>query len=158
MAVLNLTSKQLADDYRARPIEDHGKLRIQFFELTATAAAGDALSTIDLCDLPPGAVRVLPNLSRISASAFGAGRTLTIGHQAYDKRTPDLDNYSEALDLDAFTPAALDVSGATNSIPVSTQIKYDLYSTAGVRVTAQVVGGTIPQGATLSGFLVYVYE
>lgn len=158
MAVLALKTTQLGDDYRKRPTEDHGKLRIQAFSLPAVAVAGDANSTIDLCELPPGAVRILPSLSRLYTTAFGAGRTLDVGFRAYTKKD---DGTQEVEDLDALIDG-LDVSGAVNAAPFGTNLatlwKYDVYSKAGVVVTAQVLGGTIPVNATMNGYIVYVYE
>lgn len=154
MAVLALQSVQKVDGYRKRPTEDHGKLRIQYFEVTAVAVAGDIGTTIDLCRLPAGAVRVIPHLSRLSVSAFGASRTLSIGHLAYAKKD---DGTQEAANPTAFVNA-LDVSSAVTANVLGTGLAYDLYSKAGVDIQASVAGGTIPVNATLEGFIVYVYE
>lgn len=157
MAVEAFKSVQLGDDYRAYPVDDHGKLRYQYFNLAATSVAGDANTTIDLCDLPPGRVRLLPNLSRITTSAFGAGRTLDVGHLAYDEKEIGDADQVEAADPDAFIDG-MDVSAAVNAAAFSTVLKFDIFSKAGVRVQATVLGGTIPQGATMSGLLAYLYE
>jgi len=50
------------------------------------------------------------------------------------------------------------VASALADEKFSSVLKYDLYSVAGITVTAQVKGGTIPVGAKVSGYLVYVYE
>lgn len=158
MAVLELISKQLSgrDVYRNRPIDDHGKMRIQFFELpVANPVAGDIGTTIRLFQLPAGAVRILPCLSRITTSAWGASRTLALGHKAYSTRPPD--NSDEPLNASAFF-AALDVSAAVNAAAWSTVLKYDIYSRSGVEIYATVAGGTIPVNATISGFCTYIYE
>jgi len=154
MAVLALKSTELTDGYRKYPISDHGKLRIQFFTLPAVAVAGDANSTFDLCKLPPGRVRILPRSSYISTSAFGAGRTIDVGHAAYGKQDNSAD---EAEDIDALIDG-LDVSSAVNGVQFSTAIKFDIYSKAGVLIKGIVLGGTIPQNATISGYITYVYE
>lgn len=156
MAVLKLKSTEQGDEYRGHPVNDHGKLRLQYFELTATAEAGDAESEIDLCDLPNGRVRVIHLLSRINHSAFGAARTLNIGHREYQNR----DNSQEPLiaeDEDAFA-AGVNVANAGNGVALGTKTKMDLYSKGGVKVYATVKGGTIPAGATISGYIAYVYE
>lgn len=156
MAVLNLKTTEMGDEYRGHPANDHGKLRVQYFDLPATSEAGDANSTVELCKLPHGKVRVIPALSRINHSAFGASRTLDIGHKAYQNR----DNSQEDLtaeDADAFVDG-LDVSGAGAGVAFGTGTKFDLYSKGGVTVFATVLGGTIPAGATLSGFIAYSYE
>ena len=116
--------------------------------------AGDANTTIELCTLPPGAVRVIPELSRLQCSAFGSGRTLDIGHKEYVKA--DSGTTTEAEDVDAFADG-LDVSAAV-TVKFGAGLKYDLFSKDGVVVTAIVLGGTIPQNATLTGAIVYAYE
>lgn len=157
MSVDALKTTEQADDYRGYPVNDHGKLRYQFFDMPAVAVASDIDSTIDLCKLPPGRVRVLPHLSRISHSAWGAARTLIVGHTAYASRDPGAAD-AEAANDDAFTPAALDMATASDSVPLSAVLKYDIYSKAGVLVQAKVAGGTIPIGGTLSGCIAYIYE
>lgn len=157
MAVLANISTQMTPDVRLRPLDQHGKIRIDFFDVPAanTPVIGDANTTFELCILPPGAVRVLPNMSRVSMSAQGAARTLSIGHRSYAKRPPD--NANEAENDSAFVNA-MDVSGAVSAAAFSTVLKYDLYSLAGVTVFARVKGGTTPVGTTLSGYIAYVYE
>lgn len=155
MAVEAFVSTQRTPDLRLRPIDKHGKDRIAFFSLPATTIVGDAGTTIELTDLPPGAVRIWPHRCRLTASAFGAARTLSIGHRAYQKSSTPV--ASEAQNASAFANA-LDVSAAVNAIVFSTVMKYDVYSLAGVVVYATVAGGTIPVGATLSGYIAYTYE
>lgn len=159
MAVQAYTSNQLVDGYRATPIEDHGKLRFQAFDFTA-AAAGDATSTINLCNLPSGRVRVLPWLSRISNDATNAGVTLSVGTLAYENRdsgAPD-DPGLQAADPVALTPVALDISAANDSVPLGQVYKYDFYSKAGITVQATVNVGIIPLGTKVSGMIAYIYE
>lgn len=156
MAVLALTSEQLVEDYRKTPIEDHGKFRIQYFSLAAVAVAGDIGTTIDLVKLPPGRTRVLPNASRITTSAFGADRTLSIGHTAYQSRDSG-QAVPEPANATAFVNA-MSVASAVNAAPFSTVLKYDIYSKEQVLVQASVAGGTIPVAATLSGYIAYIYE
>jgi len=154
MAVDALVSLQLAEDYRKLPVEEHGKIRFASFEMPPITVASDAGSTIDLVELPAGRVRVLPSMSRVQTSAFGASRILDIGHTAYASG----DNTTEAYDDDAFTPAHLDIASATADLKFGNLLEFDLYSKAGVLVQAKVTGGTIPIGATLKGFIAYVYE
>ena len=158
MAVENYISIQQTEGYRSHPIEDHGKLRFQYFELAAASVTpvGDANSTATLCLLPPGRVRVLPWLSRVSGGIFGASRTLDIGHAAYQKR----DSAGEALEaenLEAFL-ANLDVSAAVNAVAFGTVLKYDLYSKSGVEVKARIQGATWTVNIPISWFIAYIYE
>lgn len=156
MAVLALKSTQLDGATRKRPFDTMGKARYAYFSLPAVAVAGDIGSTVDLCDLPPGAVRILPFLSRLIVSAWGASRTLSIGHRAYVKADDTFTQ--EAESANAFVNA-LDVSGAVAlSAWSATVMKYDVYSKAGVRIFGTVAGGTIPVGATMSGLVAYLYE
>lgn len=152
-------AEQLADqlvvDYRKYPIDDHGKMRIQYFSVSALAVAYAQNDTIVLFKLPPGRVRVLPCLSRISNSAFGAARTLSIGNKAYMKRPP-IETLEPLLSTTFIT--ALDVSGANAGLAWGTGIKFDIYSTAGVDIYATVLGGTMPIGASMSGYMTYIYE
>lgn len=157
MAVLALTTTQKDGTTRKRPFDQHGKLRFDYFELPAVAVAGDANTTIELCDLPPGAVRILPGLCRLKASAFGASRTLDLGHRAYAKADYASGGEDEAEDVDAFIDGR-DVSSATDAAWSTTVLKYDIFSKAGVTLFATVLGGTIPVGATLSGLVAYLYE
>lgn len=157
MGVETFTAKQLVEGYRAYPQDKHGKFRMQYFELEATDVAGDANSTVDLALLPPGRVRVVPALSRLNHSAFGAGRTLDIGHRAYDTRDSGLPADQVAADPDAFADG-LDVENAGVGVAFGAVTKFDLWSKAGVPVFATVLGDTIPLGATLSGFIAYLYE
>jgi len=156
MAVTIQNSTEKTAGYRGKPVNDHGKLRIQYFDLPATTVAGDATSEVNLCKLPFGEIRVIGSLSRISHSAFGAARTLDVGHREYQKRD-DPAATLEPEDDNAFI-SALDVSGAGVGVAFGTSIDFDLYSKGGVNVYATVKGGTIPIGATISGFMVYVHE
>lgn len=167
MAVLTLYANQVAapgaDAPRQTPVDDHGKVRIQYFRLEPVAIAGDVLSIIELVDLPPGRVRVLPSRSHIQTTAFGASRTLSFGHRAYQSRPSD--NAAVAEDQVALTTSALtgsdvplDVSAALPSSAISPRLKFDFYSLSGVRLIARVNGGTIPAAATFEGYFTYVYE
>lgn len=156
MALETFLSTQMVDGFRSYPIDSHGKLRYEYFNVPAATVAGDADSIARLCVLPPGRVRVLPCLSRITASAFGSSRTLDIGHVAYQKRD-DAGEALEALNYEAFL-ANLDISSAVAAAVFGTTLKYDLYSKAGVEVNARVQGGTWPIGGTISGLLAYLYE
>lgn len=156
MAVLALVADQLAAGYRKYPIDLHGKLRYAYMSLAANPIAGDIASTIELCDLPPGRVRVLPNLSRLTCSAWGASCTLSIGYRAYSS-SEVAGSTPNAEDVDDFM-AAKDVSGALAAVVWSTAIKYDVYSVAGVRVFGKIAGAVIPVNATLQLLMAYLYE
>lgn len=152
-------SDQRQDGYRKYPIDDHGKFRLQYFSvgiITPIAVALAANDQVELFKLPPGRKRVLPHKSRIAFSAFGAGRTINIGHRAYTKRPPD--NDVEPENATAFI-SGLDVSAASGNPPQwSNAMKYDMYSYDEAVVFMTVLGGTLPIGGTVSGYMAYVYE
>lgn len=149
---------QMIEGYRRYPIDDHGKLRYQYASLVASAANGGALAandTILLFRLPPGRKRILPNLSRITCTAYGVGRTLDIGHKKYLKS--GMPYAEEADDVDAFVDG-MDVSAALNSAVMSTTLKFDMFSTTEVDIYATILGGTLPLDGTLQVLLAYLYE
>jgi len=151
-----------ADGYRKRPIDSYAKLRELYFKIVNGAVALDATSTVELGELPPGAVRVFPHLGKLVSSAFGASRVLKIGHHAYRSSpsanpvgTPDI-----AEDDDAFS-TGLDISAnaaIANAWGPALTVKYDFYSTGGIKLFGTVTGGTIPAAATLEGVLLYAVE
>lgn len=147
---------QLVEGYRRYPVDDHGKLRYQFFSVSALTVAIAANGTIGLVWLPPGRKRILPHLSRITTSAFGAGRTLDLGHDGYMSR-PSGQATAEAADPDALIDG-LDVSSAVAAAAFSTSLKYDMYSLDEVLLYATVLGDTMPIGASMSGLVAYLYE
>lgn len=149
----DIASAQLADGFRPYPIDNHGKLRFAYGLVTASGALA-ANGTAALFWLPPGRKRILPNLSRVTTSAFGTGRTLDIGHGAYSNSPP---SGTEAEDVDAFVDG-LDVSGAVSAASFSSTLKFDMYSADQVLVFATVLGNTMPDGATLEVLMAYLYE
>lgn len=152
-------STQLTEGARRYPIDDHGKLRMQHFDVPALTVAYAANDTIELCRMPPGRLRILPWLSRWRSSAFGGGRTIDLGHRAYLIRPPtgEAGNY-EAEDVDAFIDG-LDVSGAVALSAWSATVqKFDVYSRTEWVLFATILGGTMPIGAELHGSVAYLYE
>lgn len=153
MAVTNTQSAQIlnvAD--RTYPVEKWGKLRFVYYDVTQGAAAGDINSTFELCDVPYGRVRLLPQLSLISFGAFGAARLLDIGHLVYK----DSSGADVAADYDAIA-VGIDVSAAdADGIKIGNLLKWDLFSKGGVRLAAQVRGGTVPAATNLKGYFVFV--
>lgn len=148
-------SVQMADGYRRYPIDDHGKLRFQYFSIAALPVAYAQDDTVVLFRLPPGRIRHLPHLSRITVSALGSSRTIDIGHKAYSKRPPD--NDVEADDVDAFIDG-LDVATGVTSVVWGTGMKFDMYSREEISVYMTILGGTMPVAASASGIFAYLYE
>lgn len=147
---------------RKYPVDDHGKWRSQFAKVTQGAAIGDIGSQFELFDLPSGRLRVLPTLLqfRFSGVAMGAGRLVSLGHRAYYSTLNGAPNLV-AEDLSAFA-VGIDASAAAPTLRsgqgTPTNIKFDLYSRAGVRVVATVLIGTIPIGSIMEVLFPYLYE
>lgn len=131
----------------------HGRVKALSFVYTQDGA-GDATSTQTLIKLPAGKIMVLTKLSQIEVSAFGASRTLDVGFTAYN----ELDNTAVSADPDYFA-SDVDVSSATsfalNESATPTMAQY-MESRDGIVVQAAVSGGTIPDGTTIKGFILYV--
>src|SRR5262245_46670329 len=153
MAVTNTQSAQILNAAdRLYPVERWGKLRITYFDVTQGAAAGDINSTFELCDVPYGRVRLLPQMSLISFAAFGAARLLDVGHLVYK----DSSGADVAADYDAFA-VGIDVSAAdADGIKIGNLLKWDFFSKGGVRLAAQVRGGTVPAGTNMKGYFIFV--
>ncbi|MBF0284886.1 MAG: hypothetical protein HQL51_10560 [Magnetococcales bacterium] len=161
MAVTNESSTQIANIEAIPPVyletnENHGRLRVAFFDFTQGDAAGDATSTARLCKLPGGKVRILLPLSYVHHSALGAARTIDLGHEAYVQP----DGTAVAADPDDLD-ADVDGSAAGAYVPAGTLGTHEtkiFESRDGVILTAQVNDATLPAAATLSGFFVYVQD
>ena len=161
MAVTNENSTQYANAVADPKVQNetndwHGRLRIARFTFTQGAAAGDANSTARLVRLPPGRCRVFMGLSYLHASAFGAARVLDIGWQAHT----DLDGIAVVADpnglADNIDVAAAGEKTVTGTIGLDETKQF--LSRDEIVIEAQVAGGTIPAGATLSGYFVYVKD
>lgn len=165
MAVTTEKSTQVTNMEALPPVrlntnELGGRIRIARFTFTQGAAAGDATSTMDLTKLPVGkTVTVLKSASRIVVSAFGASRTLDIGHTGYT----NLDGTVVAAAADVLMDGQ-DVSAAalikmglgTNAFTADDSFTFNA-RTAPV-IQAVVAGGTIPVGATINGWIAYVED
>ncbi|MEQ9246103.1 MAG: hypothetical protein RLO21_08955 [Nitratireductor sp.] len=160
MAVTTQQSDQLSlingSPKQPNPVHEWaGRLRISLFDFTQVGA-GDAGSIAELVKLPAGHVRLILPLSRIAFSAMGASRTLDLGWAAYDGH----DGTAVAADPNGLD-AAVAVSSAGSVNPAGTVGGGETVlfgAQEGLVLTAQVNGGTIPDGATLNGYFVYVVD
>ncbi len=125
-----------------------GLVRYAYFKHTQ-AVAGDATSTVRLRKLPAGKLRILGAASAITFSAFGASRVLDVGYAAHTKAD------GTAVTLSA-NNLADDINVASAGSAVFTGKYTYLDSQDGVDILATVAGGTIPQGATLEGYIAYL--
>lgn len=154
-------SDQMVEGYRKRPFEEHGKLRFltAYFKNRTGGTLADG-TEIDLGDLPPGAVRIVPYLSRYrTVVAGGASRVLDIGFRAYASKYNPNPQALEVEDDDALV-ANKDISAAVaiTTLDAGNDIFVDLYSRGGVRVYATIDGGTIPADLELEVAIAYIYE
>lgn len=129
------------------PHEDRGRVRVKAFDFTQSGA-GTAGDEALLCSMDAGKIRILS--ATVTNSALGASRTMDLGHQGYSPLT----GAAVAADPDAFH-ADEDVSAiATNTIVINTVIEAkDTWV-----LSAQINDGTIPAGATLNGYVLYVVD
>lgn len=164
MAVLALRSNQepvrgAVYNPRLYAFDQLGKLRFARGTLAAVAVAGDAETTIDLCRIPQGRVRVFPHLSVMWCSAWGAARVLDLGFRAYygsDGKTVVAEDATQIINNK-------DVSAALSASALATIQPIDFYSQASVderdkgpMLFGTVQGGTIPVNATLDVLLAYM--
>lgn len=161
MAVTTQNSTQYGNTQASPPVmnathEAHGRLRLARFSFTQDGA-GDAGSIARLIELPKGAVRAILPLSRVAFSAMGASRTMDLGFEAYYATDGSGEVTADPNALDD----GVDVSSAGSVIPAGTVGGDETYlfeSLDGVVLTAQINDGTIPDGATIQGHIVYVMD
>jgi len=163
MAVTNETSAEYKDV--TDPRTNGGVSSIYFrdiqyvpFNFVQGAAAGDDGSSATLLYLQRGRYVILPKLSFIQWSAFGASRVTDIGFSAHTDEAgatvaAALTRMDENIDMSSAGSAAMgsdaviaDAAGIYLNIGGST-------NTDGVSVVASVTGGTIPAAAVLRGYL-----
>lgn len=100
-------------------LRDSSGLRVKVAEYTHTAGAGTG--AVNMFKLPPGRIRIYPDLCRVISSAMVATADLHVGHRAYvneDGTAVDEDDNEWADNLDA--GSAIDVAladgGTTNNV------------------------------------------
>ncbi|HEY6872785.1 MAG TPA: hypothetical protein VI298_08680 [Geobacteraceae bacterium] len=162
-AITAQNSTQYGNEVASPPVknstrEKGGKHRLAYFSFKQNGV-GDIGSTCLLVTLPAGKVRLLKPDGKYVCSAFGAGRTLSLGNAAYiaSDGTPvaaAVDNISDSADVSA--AAAVNMGAGANALGTDPTILFD--SKNGVVLQATVEVGTIPDAATLSGYFVYVIE
>ncbi len=160
MAITQQQSTQVAKESATPATKNatydwHGRLRMARFDFTQSGV-GDAASLAELVTLPQGQARVILPLSRIAFSALGSSRTMDLGWLAYT----DKDGAAVSADPNGLDDG-VDVSSAGSVTPGGTVGGDETYlfeSQGGVTLTAQFNDGTIPDAATLKGYIVYVVD
>lgn len=161
MAVTTEKSTQVTNENNGvanESVNYKGLVHFFQFDFTQGAAAGDINSTMDLIKLPPGKWRFLKKQSIVYVSAFGAARTLDIGHTGYTEPDDDvvaadeiaIHSAADASAAGSFEPGdELEGAGEDGSLIINTRTT--------VVIQAKVEGGTIPAGATIKGRLAFMY-
>lgn len=144
-AKTNLSTRDLA-----------GRLRVARFTYTAPAAH-DAGSDVVLVRLPANRMTILGNASVLRTSAFGASRVGKVGYMAHTDLAGDAvvaDDDALAVTLDLSSAATNHLGG--NIALADTALTIE--SQSGVDINLTVTGGTIPSGATIKGYIVYIVD
>lgn len=145
-----ITATETLPIVNAEQADVGGKVRTRRFTFTQSGA-GDATSTVELCKLPAGRIRILLSTSIIANSAFGSSRVLDIGYRAHT----NIDGTAVVESATAIKDDLSVASAATNTMAATAGAEptLSLNSRSGVTLFATVAGGTIPDGATLKGYV-----
>ena len=131
--------------------EQHGRVRIAFFTHTQSGA-GDATSSVALCKLPPGRVRVLASLSRAYVNWTTSSATLDLSGTAV---VADPNGLIDGLAVDTVGFQTLEGAVAANLLTGGT---YVLESKDGVVIRATSQDTAIASGDDLVGYICYVLD
>lgn len=129
------------------PADKGGRVRVAYFNATQSGA-GDADSGFNLVAMPGGDLRIV-QMNLIHAD-FGAARTLDIGHGGYSQG----DGITVAADPEYWL-ANLDVATAGSNFSHPGK---KLDTAGGFTLTARIQGGTVDDGKTLSGYVLYITD
>jgi hypothetical protein len=137
-----------------------GKLQLMFF-YHAQSGTGDATSTVNLCKLPAGRVRLITGLSRAYVDWSTASATLDIGYRAYtglDGVAVDeaLAAICSALDVDAVGYRSLESDVTALLTTLGGTIEFT--STDGVIICAHSPTAAIAADDTIAGYLAYICD
>jgi len=127
--------------------DEHGRVRVRSFTYTQVGA-GASGDLINLCKLPGGNVRIVG--VALTVSAFGASRTIKLGHTGYT----NLANTAVAASSTAFLASTSVASAGT----ITSHVTQKIASKEGLTVQALVEGGTIPDAATVAGYVLYALD
>ena len=139
------------------PVHDyHGRVRIAFFTHDQDGA-GDATSSVALCKLPAGKVRVLLSSSNAYCNWTTGSATLDLGWDAYTNTdgnavAADPDGLVNGLDVDT---AGYQNFGANTTATGGT---YLFESQGGVVIRATSQDTAIADGDDLVGYIMYVVD
>lgn len=165
MSVTNQESVEYENVFTDNPKEMNpasswgGKLQIAFFTHDQ-AGTGDATSTVAMCKLPAGRVRVVLGLSRAYINWTTGSATMDIGWDAYTGLdgvavVADPDGLVDGLDVDAVGMFGLDVYATLPAAKRATGGTHLFLSSGGVVIRATSPTAMV-SGDDFVGYLVYV--
>lgn len=166
MAVTTQESTEYAQLYTTVPrsnvntTEKHGRVRIAFFTHDQSGA-GDATSSVALCKLPPGRVRLLLSSSWAYVNWTTGSATLDLGWDAFtamDGTTTvaDPNGLVDGMDVDAV--GIRQFSTGTVAAVIATGYTHVFESKSGVVIRATSQDTAIASGDDLVGFFQYVVD
>ena len=134
----------------------HGRVRIAYFTHDQDGA-GDAGSSVALCSLPAGKVRVLLSSSNAYVNGTTGAATLDLGWDAYTNTdgnavAADIDGLVDGLDVDT---AGYQNFGADQTATGGT---YTFETQGGVVIRATSQDTAIAAGDDLVGYILYVVD
>lgn len=132
-------------------------LTVHLTPFSYTHAAGAGTGEINLCTLPAGHIRVLPQLSRYSSDDMGASAVASIGHRAYTQAdgtvvAEDVDEWAVAI---AVGVAAIAESfwSALAAATLETDADYD--NVNGLTIFVAITAGNIEDTDKIDGYVAW---
>lgn len=143
------------------PTEMHGRVRVAFFTHDQSAA-GDATSSVALCKLPAGKVRLLLGSSFMRVNWTTGSATLDLGWDAYTKmdgttQIADPNGLIDGLDVDTAGYYSGEDLGALAAVVAAGGTKV-FESKDGVVIRATSQDTAIASGDDLIGYFLYVVD
>lgn len=168
MAVTTQNSTEYANTVATPPVmnqptEDHGRMRVKYFKHTQSGA-GDAGSSVALCKLPGGKVRMILALSRVYVNWTTTSANLDLGWDAYtsgasgtegDTIAADPDGLVDNLDVDTVGYFTFEGSLAATKALGGT---YVFESQDGVVIRATSQAAAMADGDVIAGYIIYVVD
>jgi len=144
---------------QAQPHEAMGRLRIAFFNHIQDGA-GDATSSVALCKLPAGKLRLLSSLSRAYVNWTTGSATLDLGWDAHTNAdgtavAADPNGLVDGLAVDTAAYYTLEGALAAEKVTGGTHV---LDSQEGVVIRATSQDTAIVSADDLVGYLIYVID
>lgn len=162
MPVTAQQSNQVANAVAVPPVKnevvDLAKLRLARIDFKQIGA-GSIGSTIDLAKLGAAHYRIIPALSWLSWSAFGASATLSVGHTGYTKLDGTAVAAAPAAIDDTRNVAALGVGFlGLGANAIANAGSLEIECKGNLLLQAVVAGAAIPDQATLTGWIAFVVD